>query len=99
MSPVSGTVPSCRDLLKTIVRIGARSKAQSFRIRTCIQPGTVAFLGLVLFKRFITWRPYLSSLESLGRVWAFIRTLRRDLNIYQSVSMEDVIRADLSWWR
>ena len=49
-----GTVPSCRDLLKIIVRIRANSEAQSFVTRAGILSGPVAFLGLVLCKSFLT---------------------------------------------
>ena len=50
----SGTVPSWSDLVKMMVKIGASSEAQSFKMRAGILSGPVAFLGLVFCKSFRT---------------------------------------------
>ena len=72
----SGTVASLKDLLNKIVRIGASSEAQSFRMRLGMLSVPVAFLELVLCESFripssSTWILSMSG-YGLGMVFVFL---------------------------
>ena len=58
---LSGTVPSCRDLLKMIVRIGACSEAQSFMIEPEYSMVWLLFGGKLCVKTSL--HPFLQQVE------------------------------------